>query len=327
MSPRTGEEQVLALALEGRVHAASGQTAELVAIAGSLALLPDPEIDQTWAAALEARLLGEEVAAPGLHLVEPVPTPVPLPTNVVQMPTRRFVVRRAFAATVAAAMLGAFPVIAVAGSLPGTPGYGVKRSVERLYIAMYGDAIADGFAHGQLAQRRVGEASQLIALQMDASLISRTLRDATDELNLSARLVLDNTDDPATLQRLSDMTRETQRRIAALASDTPTASQGALQGALDASIDLQADVARLLAPTAAPIASVAPSTTTNTTTTAPKPTRRTPADDVTDEIKKKKKNTTPNPPLPRSCPVVGGAYTTALEILRDKACTVRDATY
>lgn len=331
MSPRTGEEQVLALALEGRVHAASGQTAELVAIAGNLALLPDPVIDQTWAAALEARLLGVEVAPVGLHLVEPAPAPEALPTNVIQMPNRRFVVRRVFAATVAAAMLGAFPIIAVAGSLPGTPGYGVKRSVERLNLVLFGDAVADGFSHAQLAQRRVGEAAQLIALQMDPGLISRTLRDATDALNLSARLVLDNTDDPATLQRLSDVTRETQRQIAALAGDAPSESQVALQGALNASIELQADVARILAPTvpAAPVASIAPTTTTapnqTTTTSGPKESPRKPP---TGKVPPLTEDDPTVPEVVRSCPVLGGEHAgDTLSLLRNHACALRDATY
>lgn len=331
-----GEEQVLALALEGRIHAAAGQTAELVALAGNLALLPDPEIDASWANALEARLLGADaVAQPTLRLVEPAPAPQPLPTNVHQLPVRRFVVRRALAGAVAAAMLSAFPVVAVAGSLPGTPGYGVKRAIERWHIAMYGDAVADGFAHGRLAQRRVDEASRLIALEASPTIISITLRDAMLSLNLSSRLVLDNTDDAATLQRLSDMTAETQRRIAALAGDAPASSQDEWQGALDASIELQADVARLLGTTvtpSAPVASVEPAPQsfdppTRANGNASKPNRPRVSDNVpstgdngADEAIRE---------VPRSCPVIGqeqGAGDLLAPVSRT-ACPLRDATY
>lgn len=331
-----GEEQVLALALEGRIHAAAGQTAELVALAGNLALLPDPEIDASWANALEARLLGADaVAQPTLRLVEPAPAPQPLPTNVHQLPVRRFVVRRALAGAVAAAMLSAFPVVAVAGSLPGTPGYGVKRAIERLHIAMYGDAVADGFAHGRLAQRRVDEASQLIALEASPTTISITLRDAMLSLNLSSRLVLDNTDDAATLQRLSDMTAETQRRIAALAGDAPASSQDEWQGALDASIELQADVARLLGTTvtpSAPVASIDPAPATQARTQTPGKTRPARDNKRPGEIFD---DTTPDgtpkdvEELPRSCPVIGqeqGAGDLLAPVSRT-ACPLRDATY
>lgn len=332
-----GEEQVLSLALEGRIHAASGQTAELVALAGNLALLPDPEIDAQWANALEARLLGVDVAPAPLRLVEPTPAPEPLPTNVVQLPARRFVVRRAMVGAVAAAMLSAFPVIAVAGSLPGTPGYGVKRSIERLHIAMFGDAVQDGFSHGELAQRRVGEAAELIALEADPKLITRTLRDAMLSINLASRLVLDNTDDPTTLQRLSDMTAETERRIVALAGDAPVASQGALQGALDASKELQADVARLLAVTAPsasdPVASFAPTGPTTTqagsSNEKARPSRTAPK--LGDTVDRTAPDNTPPTvrDAPRTCPNIGqehGAQDLLAPVSRT-ACPLRDATY
>lgn len=340
MTPRMSEETVLTLALEGRIHAASGQTAELVALAGNLALLPDPEIDATWANALEARLIGAEVVQPTLHLVEPAPAPEPLPTNVVQLPARRFVVRRALAGAVAAAMLSAFPVVAVAGSLPGTPGYGVKRSIERLHIAMFGDEVADGFAYMALAQRRVGEAGEMIALKMRPELISLILRDAMLDLNRSSRLVLDNTDDEATLQRFSDQAAETQRRIAALASDAPQASQRALQGALDASIALQADVARLLAvetTPGAPVASIRPTapdaasgqTQTQSSGTTVRPQR--PSRGIGDAVDHTTPGGTPKEvdEAARTCPVIGqeqGAGDVLAPVSR-QACPLRDATY
>src|ERR1041384_563708 len=171
MKALMGESMNLALALEGRVKAARG-TSDLVVLADALAALPEPEIDASFARALEARLMTEDfgvaAATRHLHVVKAEPAFPTTPADeivrvapVVQMPRRNMVVRRSVAAGVAAAMLGAFPLVAAAQSLPGSPFYGLKRGVERMQIAFFGNAVQDGFSYGELAQRRIDEAWQL----------------------------------------------------------------------------------------------------------------------------------------------------------------------
>src|SRR5438093_12750549 len=106
------KELVLAL----RAHGASAVEArELAAVAGALSLGPDPEIDSAFADALEARLMGEPMgtAAP-MGVVAPLrPTRSTAPAvpeadrrtiaQVIPLPRRRFTVRKALVAAIAAA--------------------------------------------------------------------------------------------------------------------------------------------------------------------------------------------------------------------------------
>src|SRR5919108_3983054 len=103
MSSKMGSTLSLALALEGRIKPAR-ENEQLVAIAEALAELPDPQIDRGFMLALEQRILTEEFSeqAPVRHL-EPVPTVAPVAepirrAPVVQMPKRRFIIRRSLVA-------------------------------------------------------------------------------------------------------------------------------------------------------------------------------------------------------------------------------------
>lgn len=280
MSRMMGEHLNLALALEGRT-AARGEARELVALAQDLGSLPEPKIDETWAAALEARLLTEGldeapavVGRPQLAVVEqPIEQPAAEPVRrapVVTLPRRRMVVRRSVAAVAAAAMLGAFPVAAAASSLPGSPFYGLKRTMERAQIAMFGGAIADGFAHMDLADRRLGEAEQLSALGRGGDAIAALLADADESMRIGSALILGHTTNPEELTRLALLAGDAKVRAqgmqpglpddAAHAANAPIATAGSIQDqvadALGAAPDAEIEVPAAVEPVVS-----APSTT------------------------------------------------------------------
>jgi hypothetical protein len=249
-----GEQLNLALALEGRVKVAPAN-AQLMAIADALAALPDPEIDRNFMLALEARLLTEGLEeAPARHLqvvkAEPAFPQTPADeivrrADVIQMPRRRGVVRRSVAAGLAAAMVSAFPLVAAAQSLPGSPFYGLKVRMQHAQIAMFGGAVEDGFSHARLAQQRINEASQLVQIDARQSLIAATLRAANEELEAAKSLILANTTDSATLVKLSGMAAESEADIAAMTGMSGGAKT-ARDSALNTSQAIQDDIAEAL---------------------------------------------------------------------------------
>lgn len=275
MSPRMGEELALSLALEGEVYAAQGETAGLVELAKTLAALPEPEIDARFAAMLEARLLedaleNEPGAAPRLTLVYPAPE---RPAGdglfrrapVVQMPLRRFVVRRSLAALAAAAALAAFPVIAAAQSLPGSPFYALKTTFERAELALFGGPVEDAFSHVQFAGRRTDEAKQLIALGASQDLIAATIARADGEIRAAAVLIRTTTD-RATLARFADAVRQTESNLLSVSpGGLAPRARDALAAALDASgalrqqVDAQLGLTPIVPVLEQPVASVGPS--------------------------------------------------------------------
>lgn len=213
-----GEHLDLALALEGRTNAARSQTKQLIALAGSLAALPEPEIDATFATALEASLLGEFDAQfstrPQLTVVRTIPeTPadeVVRRAPVVQMPRRRHVVRRSVVAVAAAASLAAFPLSAAASSLPGSALHGLKRGIEQSRLALFGTPLEDGFFHMELSHRRASELNQLIALGATSDRIAAAADMVDEEMRAGRALVFGNTIDPLDLSRLASMAQRTE---------------------------------------------------------------------------------------------------------------------
>lgn len=267
-----GEELNVALALEGRSKVAPAN-AGLLTIAGALAQLPDPEIDTNFMLALEQRLLTEGLDAEPIRHLQVVKAEPAFPQTpadevvrvapVINIARRRGVVRRSLAAGLTAAMVSAFPLVAAAKSLPGSPFYGLKTTLENAQIAMFGGAVDDGFAHLELAQRRIDEAAQLAALGADQDLIAETLRSGDEHLKAGKGLILDNTSNPVDLQKLADMAEDAETDIANLEGVTGGAQQ-AMQGALRTAKSIQDDVADALGlDLAVPTASVSmPSTDT-----------------------------------------------------------------
>ncbi|HVL33470.1 MAG TPA: DUF5667 domain-containing protein [Actinomycetota bacterium] len=229
-----GEDLALALALEGRLSAARGETVKLVALAGVLAKLPEPEIDASFADALEARLLTDglpQAATPRLQLVSIPATPadeVVRTAAVITMPRRRMVVRKSVAAFAAAAMLSAFPVAASASSVPGSPFYGLKRGIERIELKMFGTPEEDAFKLAVLANRRIDEASVVHGADTREDLIA----EATANLKTGEALILGNVTDPATIARFSHAVRETEQRMEGMSGEASTATQDALDDAI-----------------------------------------------------------------------------------------------
>lgn len=259
-----GEHLALALALEGRVEAARAETATLVSLAGRLTTLPEPAIDAAFAAALEARLLAEEVETapeiiqvPRLRVVRSIPeTPadeIVRRAPVVQMPRRRLVVRRGLAAAIAAASLGAFPVVAAAQALPGTPFYGMKISFEKMQIALFGDRVADAFTYVKLANARFGEAKQLDALGKPQDLIATTIARGNNELRRGF-ILIGATSDRATLARFMKEAHDTQARLESVSSGAfSERTKAALESAIDTSRAIQSAMADRLGLSSVPM--------------------------------------------------------------------------
>ena len=269
MSPKMGENLTLALALEGAIEPATAEMKQLVGIANALAQLPEPEIDATFANELEQLLLTDgqtqPVGRPQLTIVKPVQpaTPEPVPADtVVRMPSKRYAVRRSLTAAVAAASLAAFPLVAAASSLPGSPFYGLKQLEHRIELALANGPVAEGFVQMRHANQFVSEAEQLAAFpNPDEGLIARTLAKGAEALRAGSALVLGNTSDPVALSRLADMAAATGRDVSRFAGELGNgAAENAAQQVIEATQGIQAAVAGVLGFSAgsAPIGSVDP---------------------------------------------------------------------
>lgn len=252
MGRMMGDQLALELALEGRVTA-RGEAADLVAIAEGLSRLPEPTIDETWASALEARLLNEGletpavVGRPSLTVVGEQQTVETAPVHrapVVTLPRRRLVVRKSVAAVAAAAALTAFPVAAAASSLPDSPFYGVKRLVERAEIALFGGPVHDAFTHLKHANARLAEAEQMGALGYDDAAIAEVLADADALVSKANLLVWSNTSDPATLERLAAEARAIEDQATLIATGAVQAR--AVAPVIATTRQIQVDVAERL---------------------------------------------------------------------------------
>ncbi|HEX9713208.1 MAG TPA: DUF5667 domain-containing protein [Actinomycetota bacterium] len=274
MGRMMGDQLALELSLEGQI-AARGETADLVALAEGLANLPAPQIDETWASALEARLLNEGletpavVGRPSLMVVgEPQKTTEAAPVRrapVVTLPRRRLVVRKSVAAVAAAAALAAFPVAAAASSLPESPFYSVKRFMERAEIALVGGSVHDAFTHLKHANVRLDEAEQMGALGYDDAAIAAVLADAEELVSKANALIWANTSDPATLERLAAEARAIEDQAILIGGGPVNA--GALAPVIATSRQIQVDVAEHLGLPAPAL--VEPPEVDATTVTAP----------------------------------------------------------
>jgi len=247
MKALMGEKMNLALAVEGRIQPARPKTKQLVKIAGALAALPDPDIDVTFMKALEHRLLTEVVEVRRLSSVPATPADeVVRRAPIIRIPSGRFTLRRGFAAGLAAAALGAFPVAAAAQALPGSPFYSLKTGMEKAQIAFFGGPVEDGFAKMAHAQRRVSEAQQVTALGGDTETVASLLAIANDLSREGGNLVLTNTTDPAQLQRLASIAEETEARLRAEAAALGTTAAAEFEAVLSTTASIQDAVAAAL---------------------------------------------------------------------------------
>lgn len=264
-------EVALAFALERGV--VRPDVRSLVEIARTLTLVPDPSIDPGFAARLEARLLSEGTqtapslteapAAPTISLVTEPASGSELhndaPTHqktaaVIAFPRRRFVVRKALAVAIAAAMMLALPVAASAAALPGSPFYGLKTRLEKLQLIFARGAVADGFVLVGQSDRRLHEADQLIALGRTA-LVDATMNRMRSLLITGTTMILDSTSDPATLRRLASSLRQSTVMIAGMLKEAPTEVRTELLLALASGNALSTEVAQALG---VPVVTVAP---------------------------------------------------------------------
>ncbi len=260
MSNTVAEPQVaLARALEYPVAQAPAELRGLVRIARALVAVPDPKIDPGFVARLEARLLSEvieEAPVRRLSVISSPPAASPAPVassiqdshptaTVTALPRRRFVVRKAMLAAIAAVLAVALPVVASGSALPGTPLYGIKLRMENLRVSLFGGPITDGFAHLDFAERRLHEVDQLVALDR-TDLIPQTLDRMQQSLELGTGLILRNTTDARILNRLAGVLRKTNGKLSDLFQEAPSTVRSDILAALVSGRALSAEVAEAL---------------------------------------------------------------------------------
>jgi hypothetical protein len=259
----------LALALQG-ASTSDGEISRLVGVARILEAVPDPDIDPGFAARLQARLMTEDL---GLVLAV-VPTPKPdepidLPkaghrAAIIRLPRRRFVVRKAMAATIAAAMALALPVLVATTALPGSPGYGLKLRLEQLRIAAIHDPIARGFGWLDIADNRLAEATQLAALKRPR-LIPATLALLQLAQRTGASLILEAATERETLARAAGMLQSQDTGLRDLLPEVPAATRDDVLDAIRTGQALSLRVAAALGlPMIRPPATVAPGAAAST---------------------------------------------------------------
>lgn len=249
MKAGMGEMQLaLSLRAQGASHT---EVRNLVGVAQALAVVPDPEIDAAFADALEARLLTEGLelspevtplrrpvrsARPARRAARPAFRPVETTRSsrtaaVVPLPRRRFVVRKAMAVAIAAAMMLALPVAAGAQALPSSPFYKVKIAMEDVRSFFTGGDLAKGFYELSRAQTRFDEASQLLALG-DAEHAAKTISSMKQHQRKGTQLILGASPSPADLERVEDYMRDLVGQLQDLLPQADSASRSTILDAI-----------------------------------------------------------------------------------------------
>ncbi|HEX9695745.1 MAG TPA: hypothetical protein VGB64_05460 [Actinomycetota bacterium] len=239
MKPTTDTTLALALALDGAATPATEEIKRLSGIAGMVDALPNPDIDARFAARLEATLMAEydaKFGAPApLRIVKP--EPVARPTiqkrtapNVVAMPQRRLVIRRAVAGLVAAAMLSALPVVAAASSLPGSPFFGIERWRQNHAISSAHGA-EKAFTSERVAQKWIGYGAQMAVLNFDPSDIEAVLFRA-GELQTQAAGLIARFGSKRQIATMAGMFAEDATRLREMLSRTSESARPAVHDAI-----------------------------------------------------------------------------------------------
>lgn len=265
---KLNSELALALALDGKLARLDDETASLVAVVDALRALPEPEIDVTFAMALEQRILTEglenetvTVGRPKLSIV-PVHAPEPIAEprvadNVITMPTRRVRMRKGVAAAAACFMLGAFPIAATASALPGSPFYGLKQNVRSAKIALFGDAMQDATWRLGFAGEHIREAEALVAIGASQKLVGEALDLAAYEF-AKANETVKSVDDPDALAKFAEDARATEALLEKSGPILVPEASDAFDRAMKAAQDLTAALSTALGLDFAPAGQVLP---------------------------------------------------------------------
>jgi hypothetical protein len=257
MSATMGNNELtLALRLEGTTGAASVEVERLVDVAAMVATLPDPEIDPVFAAKLEQRLLTEGLAAQhaetpepyqGLRVVRPEPTIVPareekVAPNVITLPRRRYVMRKALVAAIAAALAMAMPIAMAASALPGSPGYGLNklRFSAQLHFA---NAHDKPFLMAHRGHELISFSARLVAINAPSDLVNDTLAEAKAWLAQATQAVISSgkSGDIAKLRSMIERDGDTLRTMLSAAND-----RNSVFSAIDKMEDLSDALARAM---------------------------------------------------------------------------------
>ncbi len=252
----------LALALEGSAAPASDEIKRLAGIADMLETLPDPDIDPRFIARLEATLMAEfdaqapasEIAAPvrpGLRLVKPQPIsqqPIQaqprIAPNVIALPRRRFVVRKALVSAIAAAMLMALPVVASASALPGSPFFGIEQWRQNHAISQT-HGVERAFAMEKVARKWIGYGAEMVALGYPAARIDEVLQRA-GLLQTQAVKVISAYGSADQIRRFAGMLAADVKRLDRVRKMAPGHARPALDRAIGIAQDLTDQLAREL---------------------------------------------------------------------------------
>lgn len=256
MMKSMGEKDlVLSLRAQG---ATTAEARDLVAVAGALALVPDPEIDATFADALEATLMAEfDQQVSTVKQLRPVrpaaagPVAVPSKTQtskpaaiatVTPLPRRKLVLRKTLAAAIAAVLIMALPVAASANALPSSPLYKGKLAIEEMRLFFTTGEMAKGFYHLERAKLRGEEMAQEAALGHTEVLVKvAALMQA--EQRTGMRLILGANPNAAQLAQAADALRDISQQLTTLLPQVPQA----VRPPIIATVNMTNDLANRLA--------------------------------------------------------------------------------
>lgn len=225
-------------------EAPSEEIASLMALVRMLEDLPEPQIDESFAAALEGRLSEAPVPAAAGAPAAAASTAGGSLSTIASMQARRTRRgRRGLVAAIAAAMMLALPVAASAAALPGTAGYGIRlaREEARLWQQCRAGAVRCGFAHLDRASLRLDDLRAVLS-RGDHAQVRPTTRRLQSDLSTGARTILRAAPPPATLRRLARRLDDAAVRLNSLAAATPAGLRLPLREAMGEGQTLAQDV-------------------------------------------------------------------------------------
>ena len=141
-----------------------------------------------------------------------------------------------FLAAAVVLVLGGSSAVATSdGAIPGDATYGLKRSVERISLALHRDPVGRAAAHLRIVERRMSEVEKLRGLGRD---LGRAQRDYAEAVSAAEQDVLAaqarGLDGDAELDQVMDMLSKHVARLAELAESgqLPDQAQDAIQRAI-----------------------------------------------------------------------------------------------